>query len=170
MYAVIKTGGKQYKVAENQIVVVEKLPAAAGDSVAFDQVLLVGEDGKTTLGAPFVAGASVTAEVVEQARGDKIIVFKKKRRQNHRRRNGHRQHETVVRITEILTDGKTPTKTAKPKAEAKPEAKPAAKKAAPKAKPAAKSAAKTAAPKAKTAKTAAKARTAKAAAKKKSEE
>jgi len=181
MYAVIKTGGKQYKVAENQIVVVEKLAAAAGDSVAFDQVLLVGENGKMTLGAPTVAGASVTAEVVEQTRGDKIIVFKKKRRKNHRRRNGHRQHETVVRITEILTDGKTPTKTAKPKAEPKPEAKPAdeaapepeakptAKKAAPKAKTAkmaAKPAAKKAAPKAKTAKKAAP----KAAAKKKSEE
>jgi large subunit ribosomal protein L21 len=181
MYAVIKTGGKQYKVAENQIVVVEKLAGEAGDRVAFDQVLLVGDDAKTTLGAPYVAGASVTAEVVEQTRGDKIIVFKKKRRKNHRRRNGHRQHETVVRITEILTDGKTPTKAAKPKAEAKPEAKPAdeaapepeakptAKKAAPKAKTAktaTKPAAKKAAPKAKTAKKAAP----KADAKKKSEE
>ena len=157
MFAVIKTGGKQYRVVEDQIVIVEKLAAAAGDSVAFDQVLLVGDDGKTTLGAPFVAGASVTAEVVEQARGDKIIVFKKKRRQNYRRRNGHRQHETVVRITEILTDGKKPTKAAKPKAEPKPKAetKPAAKKAAPKAK-AAKPAAKKAAPKAKAAKPAAK--------------
>jgi len=157
MFAVIKTGGKQYRVVEDQIVIVEKLAAAAGDSVAFDRVLLVGDDGKTTLGAPFVAGASVTAEVVEQARGDKIIVFKKKRRQNYRRRNGHRQHETVVRITEILTDGKKPTKAARPKAEPKPKAetKPAAKKAAPKAK-AAKPAAKKAAPKAKAAKPAAK--------------
>jgi len=190
MYAVIKTGGKQYKVAENQIIVVEKLAAAAGDSVAFEQVLLVGEDGKTALGAPYVAGASVTAEVLEQARGDKIIVFKKKRRKNHRRRNGHRQFETVVRITEILTDGKTPTKAAKPKAEAKPKAapkpetkpkdeaapkpetKPTAKKAAPKAKTA-KPAAKKAAPKAKTAKTAkpvAKKAAPKAATEKKSEE
>jgi len=147
MYAVIKTGGKQYKVAKDQIVVVEKLAGEAGDSVAFDQVLLLGEEDKTTLGAPFVASASVTAEVVEQTRGDKIIVFKKKRRKNHRRRNGHRQHETVLRITEILTDGKAPAKAAKPKAKpkAEPEAKaeaetaePAAKKAAPKAKAAAK--------------------------------
>ena len=75
MYAVIRTGGKQYKVAKDQIVVVEKLAGEAGDSVAFDQVLLVGEDEKTTLGAPTVAGASVMAEVVEQTRGDKIIVF-----------------------------------------------------------------------------------------------
>ncbi len=182
MFAVIKTGGKQYRVVEDQIVIVEKLAAAAGDSVAFDQVLLVGDDGKTTLGAPFVAGASVTAEVIEQARGDKIIVFKKKRRQNYRRRNGHRQHETVLRITEILTDGKKPTKAAKPKAEPKPKAetKPAAKKAAPKAKaakPAAKKAAKAAAPKAKpaapqakAAKPAAKKAAPKAPAKKKSED
>ena len=169
MYAVIKTGGKQYKVAKDQIVIVEKLAGEAGDSVAFDQVLLVGEDDKTTLGAPFVAGASVTAEVVEQTRADKIIVFKKKRRKNHRRRNGHRQHETVLRITEILTDGKAPAKAAKPKAQPKAKAKakdeaaaePAAKdEAAPKkaepkaetAQPADKPAAKTAAPKAETAK------------------
>ena len=167
MYAVIKTGGKQYKVAKDQIVIVEKLAGEAGDSVAFDQVLLVGEDDKTTLGAPFVAGASVTAEVVEQARADKIIVFKKKRRKNHRRRNGHRQHETVLRITEILTDGKAPAKAAKAKAKPKDEAKDEAaaeptakdeaapKKAEPKAEtaqPADKPAAKTAAPKAKTAK------------------
>lgn len=185
MYAVIKTGGKQYKVAKDQIVVVEKLAAAAGDSVAFDQVLLVGEDEETTLGAPTVAGACVMAEVVEQTRGDKIIVFKKKRRKNHRRRNGHRQHETVLRITEILTDGKAPAKAAKPKAEttpkakpkqdaaaepapmkaaaepaAKDEAEPAPKKAAATAKPAEKTAEKTAAKsEAKTAKTAAKAKT-----------
>ncbi len=156
MYAVIKTGGKQYKVAKDQIVIVEKLAAATGDSVAFDRVLLVGEDEKTTLGAPYVAGASVIAEVVEQGRGDKIIVFKKKRRKTYRRRNGHRQYETVLRITEILTDGKKPAKAAKPKAqpkagpgaETKPAAedevaaKPAAKKAPAPAKPAAKSEAK----------------------------
>ncbi len=153
MYAVIKTGGKQYKVAKDQIVVVERLAAAAGDSVAFDHVLLVGEGDKTTLGAPTVAGASVVAEVVEQTRGDKIVVFKKKRRKNHRRRNGHRQHETVLRITEILTDGQKPSKAAKPKAEAKPKPEPAAKDEAK-----AKEAAKTAAPKAKTAKPAAKAK------------
>ncbi len=153
MYAVIKTGGKQYKVAKDQIVIVEKLVAATGDSVAFDQVLLVGEDEKTTLGAPYVAGASVMAEVVEQTRGDKIIVFKKKRRKNHRRRNGHRQFETVLRITEILTDGKTPAKAAKPKAEPKASAEPEAEsKPATEDKAAVKTPAKKAAPKAKTAK------------------
>ncbi len=101
MYAVIKTGGKQYKVAKDQIVIVEKLAAATGDSVAFDQVLLVGEDEKTTLGAPYVAGASVMAEVVEQTRGDKIIVFKKKRRKKYRRKQGHRQRYTDVRVDTI---------------------------------------------------------------------
>ncbi len=104
MYAVIKIGGKQYKVAKDQIVVVEKLAAATGDSLAFDQVLLVGEDEKTTLGAPYVAGASVIAEVVEQGRGDKIIVFKKKRRKNYRRKRGHRQYITVLRVTDIAAE------------------------------------------------------------------
>jgi large subunit ribosomal protein L21 len=97
MFAVVKTGGKQYKVAENDLIRVEKLPGEAGDTVTLDQVLMVGEK----VGAPFVAGASVTATVVEQTRGDKIIIFKKKRRQNYRRKNGHRQHLTVLRITGI---------------------------------------------------------------------
>ncbi len=121
MYAVIKTGGKQYKVAKDQIVIVEKLAAAAGDSVAFDQVLLVGEDEKTTLGAPTVAGACVMAEVVEQTRGDKIIVFKKKRRKNYRRKRGHRQYLTVLRVTDIAAEVKKRKAAAtKPKAEAAP--------------------------------------------------
>ena len=101
MYAVIKTGGKQYKVAKDQIVTVEKLAGAAGDSVAFDQVLMVGEADQATLGAPFVAGASVMAEVLEQGRADKIVVFKKKRRKNYRRKRGHRQLQTVLRIRDI---------------------------------------------------------------------
>ena len=162
MYAVIKTGGKQYKVAKDQIVTVEKLAGTAGDNVAFDQVLMVGEADQTTLGAPFVAGASVVAEVLEQGRADKIVVFKKKRRKNYRRRHGHRQDETVLRITEILTDGKKPskaaakpapvkteTKAAEKPADTKAEAKPAAKQTEKKAeakpeakKPAAKTAAK----------------------------
>ncbi|MCW5731571.1 MAG: 50S ribosomal protein L21 [Alphaproteobacteria bacterium] len=101
MFAVIKTGGKQYRVAKDDVIEVEKLVASAGDQVTFDQVLAVGDADKTRIGRPLVDGATVTAEVVEQARGDKIIVFKKKRRQNYRRRNGHRQDITVVKITGI---------------------------------------------------------------------
>ncbi|GAB3126688.1 50S ribosomal protein L21 [Novispirillum itersonii] len=97
MFAVIKTGGKQYKVAQNDIVAVEKLAADVGASVTFDQVLLVGDK----VGAPVVDGAAVTAEVLEQFRDDKVIVFKKKRRQNYRRKNGHRQYLTLVKITGI---------------------------------------------------------------------
>ena len=110
MYAVIKTGGKQYKVAKDEVVSVEKLTGEAGDSVQFEEVLLLGEGDKTTTGTPLIQGAMVTGEVVEQTRGKKIIVFKKKRRKNHRRRNGHRQDLTAVRITDILTDGKKPSK------------------------------------------------------------
>lgn len=128
MYAVIKTGGKQYKVAPNDILTVEKLIAEAGTVVQFDQVLMVGGDGKSTVGAPLVAGAVVTATVLDQTRGDKIIVFKKKRRKNYRRKKGHRQFETVLRIAGIYTDG------AKPDLTAAPAKKTAAKKAAPKAK------------------------------------
>ena len=97
MFAIIETGGKQYKVSPDDILRVEKLAGAAGDTITFDRVLMV--DGK--VGAPMVAGASVTATVVEQTRADKIIVFKKRRRQNSRRKNGHRQHLTVIRITGI---------------------------------------------------------------------
>lgn len=113
MFAVIKTGGKQYKVAKDDVIVVEKLKGQAGEVVAFESVLMVGEGAETKAGAPFVEGVSVAAEVVEQTRGDKVLIFKKKRRKNHRRTNGHRQDLTVVRITDILTDGK------KPKAKAK---------------------------------------------------
>ena len=101
MFAVIKTGGKQYRVAENDIIQVEKLPAEAGASVTLDEVLMVEDGGNVSVGAPFLSGAKVTAEVVEQARGPKIIVFKKKRRQNYRRKNGHRQDLTVLKITGI---------------------------------------------------------------------
>jgi large subunit ribosomal protein L21 len=112
MFAVIKTGGKQYKVAPNDILRVEKIAAQPGDTIELDAVLAVGGEAGVTLGAPLVEGAMVAAEVIEQGRADKIIVFKKKRRKNHRRRNGHRQHETVLRVTEILTDGKKPSKAA----------------------------------------------------------
>lgn len=108
MFAVIKTGGKQYKVAKDDVIVIEKLKGEAGEVIAFESVLMVGEGAETKAGTPFVEGVCVAGEVVEQARGDKILVFKKKRRQNYRRTNGHRQDLTVVRITDILTDGKKP--------------------------------------------------------------
>ena len=100
MYAILRTGGKQYRVAENDLIRVERLEANAGDTLTLDQVLMVGGDSPR-VGAPLVDGASVTATVVEQTRSDKIIVFKKKRRQNYRRKRGHRQDLTVLRITGI---------------------------------------------------------------------
>ena len=105
MFAVIKTGGKQYKVATDDVIKVERLPAEAGAELVLDQVLAVGTEAGVTFGKPLVAGAAVTATVLEQARGDKIIVFKKKRRQNYRRKNGHRQDITVLRITAIAGEG-----------------------------------------------------------------
>jgi len=101
MFAVIKTGGKQYKVAEGDIIRVEKLSGDAGATVELDEVLMVGGDGAPKVGAPLVDGAKVTAEVVAQERNDTILVFKKKRRQNYRRKNGHRQNVTVLRIKGI---------------------------------------------------------------------
>jgi large subunit ribosomal protein L21 len=97
MFAVIKTGGKQYKVASGDVIRVERLAGEAGQDVVLDQVLMVGDK----IGAPIVAGAKVTATVVAQARGPKLIVFKKRRRQNSRRKNGHRQDITILRITDI---------------------------------------------------------------------
>lgn len=141
MFAVIKTGGKQYKVAADDVLKVEKLEGEAGDIVTFGDVLMLGEGAEVTVGAPLVEGASVAAELVETGKQNKIIVFKKNRRHGYRRRNGHRQLMTTVRITEILTGGKKPSakKAAAPKkAEEKPaetrpatkaEAKPEAKKA-----------------------------------------
>jgi len=106
MYAVIKTGGKQYRVAPDDVIKVEKLSGAAGDKVKITDVLMVGGDGEPMIGAPMVDGATVTAELVEQARAPKIVVFKKKRRKNYRRTSGHRQDLTVLRITEIAAGGK----------------------------------------------------------------
>ncbi|HEX5452211.1 MAG TPA: 50S ribosomal protein L21 [Stellaceae bacterium] len=108
MFAVIRTGGKQYKVAKDDVIVVEKLAGDPGETIALSEVLMVGEGAEVSAGAPLVAGAAVDAELVEHRRGDKIIVFKKKRRQNYRRKNGHRQHQTVLRITEIRTAGGEP--------------------------------------------------------------
>jgi len=119
MFAVIKTGGKQYTVAADQKIELGKLAAKPGDIVTFPVILLGGD--KPSVGSPTVSGALVAAEVVEHARGDKVIAFKKRRRQNSRRKRGHRQDYTVVRITEILTDGKQPSKEPKPH-QAKPKA------------------------------------------------
>ncbi|WP_343712342.1 50S ribosomal protein L21 [Inquilinus sp.] len=101
MFAVIRTGGKQYRVAPDQLVTVERLDAEPGSSVTLEDVLMVGGDGAVKIGTPVLAGASVTAEVVEQTRGPKVIIFKKKRRQNYRRKKGHRQDLTVLKITAI---------------------------------------------------------------------
>jgi large subunit ribosomal protein L21 len=102
MFAVIKTGGKQYKVAKDTIVTIEKLAVEAGDTVEFDEVLMIGGDS-VTIGAPTVAGAVVKAEVLEQTRGEKVISFKKRRRKHSsQRRRGHRQHLTVVKVTDIV--------------------------------------------------------------------
>ncbi|HET9573253.1 MAG TPA: 50S ribosomal protein L21 [Methyloceanibacter sp.] len=160
MFAVIRTGGKQYRVAPNDIIEIEKIAGKPGDIIELSDVILLGGDGGPKTGSPTIAGALVAAEVIEQRRADKITVFKKKRRTNYRRKKGHRQELTALRITEILTDGKKPSKqVAKPepkKADQKPakkvEAKPAEKKAA--AKPARKPA--TRAAKAETKKPAAK--------------
>ena len=130
MFAVIKTGGKQYRVAANDLLKVEKLAGNAGDIVEFTQVLAVGEGDGAEIGVPFVAGAVVTAEVVEQGKAKTVIAFKKRRRQNSRRTRGHRQLLTTVRIAEILTGGAKPAKKAAAKKEAKAEA-PAAAVAAP---------------------------------------
>ena len=119
MFAVIKTGGKQYRVAADDLLQVEKIKGEPGEIIQFGEVLVVGGD-TATLGTPTVEGASVAAEVVEQGRGPKVIAFKKRRRKNSRRKRGHRQEFTLVRITEILTGGAKPLKAAAPKRARKP--------------------------------------------------
>lgn len=109
MYAVIKTGGKQYRVAANDKILIEKLEGASGDHIHFDQVLMVGSGADVQIGAPLVAGATVVGEIEKQARGPHLIIFKKRRRKHYRRRNGHRQDLTSVTITEILVGGAKPT-------------------------------------------------------------
>lgn len=121
MFAVIKTGGKQYRVAANDLLQVEKVAGEAGDIVEFGQVLAFGQGDDATIGAPFIDGAMVTAEVVAQGKSRTVIAFKKRRRQNSRRTRGHRQLLTTVRISEILTGGAKPS--AKPAAKQKPAAK-----------------------------------------------
>jgi len=127
MFAVIKTGGKQYRVVAEDVLKVEKIAGNPGDIVEFGEVLVMGGD-MPTLGTPTVAGALVAGEVLEQGRGPKVIAFKKRRRKNSRRKRGHRQEFTLVRITEILTEGKKPSQTPPPRAKRpkKPKAEPAA--------------------------------------------
>jgi len=122
MFAVIQTGGKQYKVAQDQIVTVEKIDGDEGGPVEFDQVLAVSQDDNHMIGSPLLDGAGVRGTIVEQTHGDKVIVFKKKRRHNYRRKRGHVQDLTVVRITEIVSNGfkkqvskSAPAKKTKPK-------------------------------------------------------
>ena len=125
MFAVIKTGGKQYRVAADDILEVEKIAGNPGDVVEFAEVLVVGGDSPQ-FGTPTIAGAIVAGEVLEQGRGPKVIAFKKRRRKNSRRKRGHRQEFTRVRITEILTDGKKPSTTPPPRAKKPRPPKPAA--------------------------------------------
>ncbi len=108
MYAVIKTGGKQYRVAANDKILIEKLEGEAGDQIHFTDVLMVGNGADVAVGAPLVSGATVVGEIEKQARGPHLIIFKKRRRKHYRRRNGHRQDLTSVTITEILTGGAKP--------------------------------------------------------------
>lgn len=106
MFAVIKTGGKQYKVASGNVLTIERLAAEAGDTVQFNEVLMLGNDGDVTVGAPLVAGAGVQATVIDQTRGPKLISFKRRRRKaSSKRRKGHRQDLTLIRVTEILASG-----------------------------------------------------------------
>ena len=156
MYALVRTGGKQYRVAKDDTILVERIAADEGAEVILDDVVMLGDGDKVTIGTPRVEGAAVSATVVSQTRGPKIIIFRRKRRKNHRRTQGHRQDLTLLKINAIAEDGKSlkakaaPAKKAAAKEEAASKAgakKAAAKKAAPKAE-AKKAAAKKAAPKA----------------------
>lgn len=124
MFAVIKTGGKQYRVAPDDVIKVDRLAGERGEIVEFGEVLVLGGDD-VQVGLPTVAGAAVAGEVVQQSRGPKVIAFKKRRRKNSRRKRGHRQDFTVIRITEILTEGKRPTPRQQAEAKERVEASPA---------------------------------------------
>lgn len=128
MFAVIKTGGKQYRVAADQEIVIEKLEGEAGDTLVFGEVLMIGDGDNVNVGAPLISGAQVVGEVVEQTRSAKVITFKKKPRNTYRRKLGHRQHQTVIKITEILAKGGAVAKKSERKPEPKAEAAAPAKK------------------------------------------
>lgn len=143
MYAVVKTGGKQYRVAKDDKIIIDHIAGEAGDQVVLDQVMMLADGDKISVGAPVVKGAAVGATVLKQTRGEKIMVFRRKRRKNFRRIRGHRQDLTLIQINDIAPDGKikpkaksapkTEAKAKAPKAEApKAEAKQVVKKAAPK--------------------------------------
>ena len=133
MYALVRTGGKQYRVAKNDTILVERIAADEGTEVILDDVVMLGDGDKVTIGTPRVEGAAVSATVVSQTRGPKIIIFRRKRRKNHRRTQGHRQDLTLLKINAVAEDGKSLSAKAAPK-KAAPKAvaakKPAAKKAA----------------------------------------
>ena len=136
MYAVVKTGGKQYRVAKDDKIVVDRLIGEDGDSIVLDQVLMMTDGDKVTVGSPVIEGAAVGATVLRQTRGPKIMVFRRKRRKNFRRIRGHRQDLTLLQINEIAADGKLKGTAKKAEAKAAPKkaaAKASAKKAAPKA-------------------------------------
>ena len=173
MYALVKTGGKQYRVAKDDTILVERIAAEEGDQVVLDNIIMLGDGDKVTVGTPNVEGAGVSATVMRQTRGPKIIIFRRKRRKNHRRTQGHRQDLTLLKITDIAEDVKklaapkkaaapkaAPKKAAAPKAESAQKAEATPKKAAPK-KAAPKKAAAESAPKAAPKKAAAKKATAK---------
>lgn len=117
MYAVVKTGGKQYRVIKDDVIIVEKLVAEPGSNVELDQVLALGGDGDTEIGTPLVEGARVSATVVNQTRGKKVLVYRKLRRKDFHRLKGHRQDQTVLKITDILPKGRKDSKTAESKLE-----------------------------------------------------
>jgi large subunit ribosomal protein L21 len=167
MYALVKTGGKQYRVAKDDTILVERIAAEEGDQVVLDNIIMLGDGDKVTVGTPNVEGAGVSATVMRQTRGPKIIIFRRKRRKNHRRTQGHRQDLTLLKINDIAEDAKklavpkvAAKKAAAPKKAAVPKAETAPKKAAPK-KAAPKKAAAESAPKAAPKKAAAKKATAK---------
>jgi len=121
MFAVIKTGGKQYRVAAEDVIRVDRVNGQPGEIVEFGEVLVVGGD-TPQLGMPTVSGATVAGEVLQHTRGDKVIAFKKRRRKNSRRKRGYRHEFSVIRITEILTGGAKPSKTAAPRPKREPKA------------------------------------------------
>ena len=122
MFAVVKTGGKQYRVAKDDVIRVEKLDVEAGATVLLNEVLMISDENGAKTGAPLLDGAVVEAEVLEQARNKKVIIYKKKRRQNYRRKKGHRQHVTVLKVVDIALDGSKKVAKAPAKTEAKVDA------------------------------------------------
>lgn len=118
MYAIIETGGKQYRVTEGDQIRIEKIKAADGEQVKFDKVLVLGDGAEAKVGAPYVDGAAVFGDVIETGKGKKVIIFKYKAKKDYRKKQGHRQPYTLVEITGISADGTAPAKKAAPKAEA----------------------------------------------------